>query len=105
MTVPSRLDDSLARLSSALARLQAAVEQRAQADAGQADRATEFALLQDDRSRLADELDAALAQRDKLLAAQHEVYSRLDRAGRTVEHVLQRLATSAAPGAAFEDAR
>ncbi len=97
MILPDRLAGSLARLSTALARLQAAAEQRAQADAAHGDRDQEFALLQDDRNRLAAELDASLARQQALVAAQDEVFQRLDRASRTVEDVMQGLSHQAPP--------
>ena len=94
-----RLSDALARLSASIARLQAAAERRTGADATLAERDEEFALLQDDRNRLAAELDAALHRGERLLAAQDEVSRRLDRAGRVVEDVLHGLAHGAPPRA------
>jgi hypothetical protein len=108
MTLHSRLDEALARLRAALHRLEAAVEQRAEADLGRTERDREFSLLQEDRSRLAAELDAALARNARLLTAQTEVSHRLDRAGRTVDHLLQNLAGNTgapAPARAPEEAR
>jgi hypothetical protein len=91
MIFPDRLEKALARLSAAIRHLQAAADSRAQADLLRADLDEEFLLLQDDRARLAADLDAALAGRRALEQAGSEVAARLDRAGRTVEAVLAHL--------------
>lgn len=106
MTLPSRLDEALARLRAALHRLEAAVEKRAEADLGRSERHREFNLLQEDRNRLAAELDTALARNARLLSAHNEVAHRLDRAGRTVERLAQTFGgTASAPSRASEEAR
>ena len=91
MSLPDRLGTAFARLSGALDHLESAVARRAEADAGRADLDLEFSLLQDDRSRLATELDAALARARGLLTANAQVSARLDRATSEVEAVLAQI--------------
>ncbi|WP_131195703.1 DUF4164 family protein [Lichenihabitans psoromatis] len=91
MTLPRRLEDALARLAAAVDHLEAAAERQADAIAARGDLEEEFLVLQDDRSRLAVELDGALARSRTLLAATTDVSARLDRAGATVETVLAHL--------------
>ena len=54
------LDRSLTRLAAAVGLLERAAERRMRHDEARANAEEEFALMQDDRSRLAVELDAAL---------------------------------------------
>lgn len=91
MMFPDRLQAALTRLSASLHQLEAAAERRTQADAVRADYEEEFRVLQDDRARLAVELDGALARGSALLAANGEVAVRLDRAGATVQALLVHL--------------
>ncbi|WP_400769825.1 DUF4164 family protein [Methylosinus sporium] len=77
--VPHRLDDALQRLSAALERLEETVARRMEVELSQADLEEELAVMQDDRSRLGLELDAALAQNSALEKARDEVLTRLDR--------------------------
>jgi hypothetical protein len=91
MNFPKRLEGAMARLSAALHHLEAAAERQAQAIAARGDLEEEFLVLQDDRSRLAVELDGALARGRALLAASNDVSVRLDRAGATVQAVLAHL--------------
>jgi hypothetical protein len=77
MPIPPRLDAALQRLASALDQLEAARARRAQADALRADLEEELSVMQDDRSRLAVELDGALARNRSLQTAQVEVRRRL----------------------------
>lgn len=91
MSLSERLGTALARLSGALDHLESAAEMRAEADAGRADVDLELALLQDDRSRLASDLDAALDRGRRLMAANGQVATRLDRASGDVEAVLAEL--------------
>ncbi len=88
MSLSDRLGAALARLSGALDHLESAAERRAEADAGRADIDLEFTLLQDDRSRLASELDGALTRAAALLAANSQVSARLAHASSTVQAVL-----------------
>lgn len=77
--VPHRLDDALQRLSAALERLEETVARRIEVELSQTDLEEELAVMQDDRSRLGLELDAALAQNSALEKARDEVLTRLDR--------------------------
>ncbi len=74
------LDAALARLLSALATLEAAVGRRREADLARSDLNEAFGAMQDDRARLALELDAALARGHRLEAASDEVARRLETA-------------------------
>jgi len=74
------LDSALARLLAALAGLEAAAGRKREMDLARSDLGEAFAAMQDDRSRLALELDAALARGQKLEAASDEVARRLESA-------------------------
>ncbi|HEY8580892.1 MAG TPA: DUF4164 domain-containing protein [Beijerinckiaceae bacterium] len=89
MTLPQPLQDALRRLASALDQVEAAVERRAVADRVRADLEEELAVMQDDRSRLAVELEGALARNRALSLAQEDVARRLDRAADVVAGVLE----------------
>ena len=101
MDDPDRLGAALACLSASLQRLDAAAERRAAAEAGRADLDGEYLLLQQDRSRLAVELDGALARGSALLTANAEVIARLDRAGATVQAVIAQFEGSDGEDAPF----
>src|SRR5271157_1061893 len=60
-TMPDALESSLKRLAAAVDSLERAAERRMRHDEARANVEEEYALMQDDRSRLAVELDAALA--------------------------------------------
>lgn len=76
--VADPLDAALARLLSALAALEAAAGRRREADLARSDLDEAFGAMQDDRARLALELDAALARGQRLEAASEEVAKRLE---------------------------
>ena len=80
MSQPTDLDAALRRLSAALGHLEAAADRRAAADAARGDQDEEFSILQDDRSRLAVELDGALARARGLENAHLEALRRIERA-------------------------
>jgi small-conductance mechanosensitive channel len=84
----TRLDAALKRLAAALDQLEAAAARRADAAAVGADLEEELAIMQDDRSRLAVELDGAIARANSLQIANAEVARRLERAGATVRSIL-----------------
>ena len=88
MTMPDRLSRALGRLESALDNLEASAARRAQADAARANLEDELAVMGDDRSRLAAELDGALARSKLLAAANDEVAQRLEGATAAVQAVL-----------------
>lgn len=72
---------ALARLEAGLTALESAAERRLEAARAQAELGEAFAAMQDDRSRLALELDDALARGKKLESAGEDVARRLDRLG------------------------
>lgn len=83
-----RLDDALQRLSATLDELETTVGRRLEAELSHADLEEELAVMQDDRSRLAMELDAALAHKSALEKARDEVLTRLDRTSDGIRAVL-----------------
>jgi hypothetical protein len=87
------LEPSLMRLRAALDRLEAVVERRLRIEARRADADEEFALMQDDRSRLAVELDSALDRNRALSAANAAAEEMLARAGAAIEDILRRANT------------
>jgi hypothetical protein len=88
--VADRLEPSLKRLRAAIDLLEAAVERRARQDSAQNDAQEELALMQDDRARLAVELDGALDRNRGLLTANNEAAKRLGRAGSAIRSILER---------------
>ena len=86
---------SLKRLASAVEALEWATDLRMRHDEARASTQEEFALMQDDRSRLAVELDAAVDRSRALESANAEAAKRLARAAQTVERVLGRLVPDA----------
>ena len=63
------LDDAMKRLDVALGLLEASVSRRLEADRRRGDLETELQLMQDDRARLAVELDGAVTRLHRLEAA------------------------------------
>lgn len=90
--LPERLEAALRRLAAAIDKLEAASERRAKADALRGNLEEEFAVLQDDRSRLAVELDGAIARANALELANEEVSRRLSQASAEIRAVLTGLA-------------
>jgi 2-methylisocitrate lyase-like PEP mutase family enzyme len=86
--LPERLDAALVRLAAALDRLDAASERRARADALRTNLEDELAVMHDDRSRLAVELDGAVARAKSLELATDEVARRLNAASAEIRAVL-----------------
>jgi Domain of unknown function (DUF4164) len=82
------IDAALERLSRALDLLEQAAEARSEADSRRAGRDEAISVLEDDRSRLAVELDGALARNRSLEHAADEVARRLEAARATVENLL-----------------
>jgi chromosome segregation ATPase len=91
--LPERLDAALRKLAAALDRLEAAGERRARADALRANLEEELAVLQDDRSKLAVELDGAMARANALELANEEVGRRLNHASAEIRAVLTEVAS------------
>ena len=83
-------EPAISRLRSALDRLDAALERRARRDQVRADAEADFAMMQDDRARLAVELDAALDAQRTLADANAAAMERISRAAVTIERLLGR---------------
>lgn len=88
MTPPQRTDAALKRLASALDHLEAAFERRAEAAQAQANLQEELAVMQDDRGRLAAELDGALHRNHVLGLANDDVKGRLEQASAAIRDIL-----------------
>ena len=85
---PTSVDAALERLEAAVSKVEDVVERRIEADRVHAGRDVEVQALSDDRSRLADELDASYARFARLETANREVSQRLDQAIDTIRLVL-----------------
>ena len=88
MPEPSAIDSASKRLALALDALAAAVERRREADRGEQTLDAQLHALGADRSRLASELDAAVARTRTLEIANREVAQRLDAAIDSIRSVL-----------------
>jgi hypothetical protein len=90
---PSRrsalIEDAILRLRASLNALEAAAAHRQEADRSKSTLETELALMQDDRARLAVELDSALARAQRLDTTTDELVRRIDRAIGTVRSVIE----------------
>jgi hypothetical protein len=82
------LDDALKRLDVALGLLEASVSRRLEAEKRRGDLETELQLMQDDRARLAGELDGALTRLHRFEAATEDVGHRVRIAIGTIQNVL-----------------
>jgi chromosome segregation ATPase len=78
MTDPSAIETATRRLAMALDALEAAVERRREADHNEERLVAQLHALSSDRSRLASELDAAMAHAKQLETANREIARRLD---------------------------
>lgn len=83
-------EPSLRRMRAAIDMLEAAVERRARLDAKRGDVDDELALMQDDRARLAVELDGALERNRTLETANAEAAKRLAQASAALETLIER---------------
>jgi chromosome segregation ATPase len=88
MKKPVRIEAALKRLATALDQLEAACERRLEADAERNNLEEEFAVLQDDRTQLGVELDAAVTRSKSLELANDEVARRLQKATATLRAML-----------------
>jgi hypothetical protein len=88
MSLPPAVEAALKRLSAALDQLEVAAERRARSDLARADLEEELAVMQDDRARLAVELDGALAQTHAMAQAHDNVAQRLALAKQRLEAIL-----------------
>ena len=88
MTITNRLNSALKRHAVALDQLEAAAERRSKMAEQRSDIEEEFAVLQDDRARLAVELDGAVARSQSLELANNEVARRLAKAREAIEEMM-----------------
>jgi hypothetical protein len=88
MSDPSAIDAATRRLQLALDALEAAIERRREADGEERSLAEQLHRLSQDRSRLACDLDAAVARSHQLEISNREIARRLDVAVETIQSVL-----------------
>lgn len=84
------LDEAMKRLEGALALIEAAVSRRLDAEKSRGDVETELQIMQDDRARLAGELDGTLARLNRAEAAAADAGVRVQRAMGAIQDVLGR---------------
>jgi hypothetical protein len=84
------LDAAMKRLNAALGLLEAAVTRRLEAERRRGDLETELQIMQDDRARLAVELDGAMARLRRVEAAAGDVGRRVERAVGVIRKVVER---------------
>lgn len=82
------VEDAMKRLESALGGLETAIARRLEAERRRGDLETELQLMQDDRARLAVELDGALARLTRVEAGASDVGERVRRAIVAIEDAL-----------------
>jgi hypothetical protein len=82
-------EPSIERLRAALDLLEAALERRAKSGVRRTDADEELAIMQDDRSRLAVELDGALADNRAIAAANAAAAERIAKVRATIEELLR----------------
>jgi predicted nucleic acid-binding Zn-ribbon protein len=82
------LDDAMKRLEAALGLLEASVSRRLEAERRRGDLETELQIMQDDRARLAVELDGALTRLNRAEVAVDDVGERVRLAIGAIEQVL-----------------
>jgi predicted nucleic acid-binding Zn-ribbon protein len=90
----SRLDEAMKRLENAVGLLENAVARRLEAERQRGDLETELQIMQDDRARLAVELDGALTRLHRVETATGDVGERVRRALGAIEDVLAGAAES-----------
>jgi Domain of unknown function (DUF4164) len=88
---------SLKRLASAVDALEHAADRRMRHDDARATEQEEYALMQDDRSRLAVELDAAADRSRRLESANNEAAKRLAQAAQAIERILGKVEPETEP--------
>jgi hypothetical protein len=88
MSDTSAIEAATRRLALALDGLEAAAEERREVDLGEDNLMAQVHALDDDRSRLASDLDAAMARGRLLETTNRDIARRLDSAIRTIRSVL-----------------
>lgn len=86
MAVP--LDEALKRLEAALGLMEAAASRRLEAERRRGDLETELQIMQDDRARLAVDLESASVRLERLEATRQEIAKRVASAVGAVRAVL-----------------
>jgi predicted nucleic acid-binding Zn-ribbon protein len=86
--MPSTLDEAMKRLEGALGLIEVSVMRRLEAEKRRGDLETELQIMQDDRARLALELDTTLARLHRAEAAVEDVAERVKRAATAIGEVL-----------------
>jgi hypothetical protein len=84
------LDEAMKRLENALGLLEASVSRRLDAERRRGDLETELQIMQDDRARLAVELDGAITRLNRVEAAADDVGHRVKVAIGAIKDVLAR---------------
>jgi uncharacterized protein YicC (UPF0701 family) len=85
-----QLDDALKRLEGSLGLLEASIARRLEAEKSRGDLETELQIMQDDRARLAVELDVALTRLRRYEAVTDDVGRRVSSAMGAIRGVLER---------------
>jgi hypothetical protein len=88
MSDASVIEAATRRLALALDRLEAAAEERREVDLGEDNLMAQVHALDDDRSRLASDLDVAVARGRMLETTNRDIARRLDGAIKTIRSVL-----------------
>ncbi|HYF57275.1 MAG TPA: DUF4164 family protein [Salinarimonas sp.] len=84
------LEEALQRLDAAVGLIEAAVARRLDAERRRGDLETELQIMQDDRARLAMELDASAERLARMEAVARDLGGRVGRAAGTIREVLAR---------------
>ena len=90
------LDDAVRRLEAALGALEATLGRRLDLERRRGDLETELQIMQDDRARLAVELDGAMARLHRVEAATSDIGRRVERAAGAIRDVLGRAGANGA---------
>ena len=86
-----KLAEPLNRLYQSLEKLEAAVQKRQRHDKANVSLSEALAAAQDDRARLASELDQSLGKLDALLQTKNQLTQKLTRANETIKSVLGKI--------------
>src|SRR6185503_565416 len=85
------LEEALRRLGGAIGQLEAVVSRRLEIERRRGDLETELQIMQDDRARLAVELDGATARLNRAESTARDVGERVQRAVGSIQDVLARI--------------
>jgi hypothetical protein len=84
----TELDHALSRLDAALGQMEAAAQRRLDLDRRRGEMENELALMQDDRARLAVDLDGAIARAQAAEGAALDAVRRIDTAMATIRELV-----------------